>query len=142
MLVVIVAQILSLIICVWVVFHPEKALLSRASTKQAWALFAAWNLTAMFYAWLTLPSYPAVATSAMGTPTPTLPLRFAQAMVLGFCVWVVFDPERCLRKLGFTDQNIAMGSGRPLKFLRTVALFSAWNLTATFFSWLFGYVRG
>ncbi len=142
MQVVIVAQVLLLIVCAWVVFHPEKALLNRASTKQAWALFAAWNLTAMFYAWLTLPSYPAVASSAMSAPTPSLPLWFAQVLFFGFCIGVVFDSGRCLRKLGFTDQNIAMGSGRPLKFLRTVALFSAWNLTASFFSWLLGNVRG
>jgi uncharacterized membrane protein len=152
MLVVIFAQILLLIVCAWVVFHPENALLNRASTKQAWVIFASWNLTALIYAWLTGSAELAAVVTALDKPSPSLPLWFAhlisigtviaQVLFFGFCIWVVFDSKRCLRKLGFTDQNFATGLAWPLKFLRTVALFSAWNLTATFFRWLFGYVRG
>ena len=59
-----------------------------------------------------------------------------QILYFAFCVWVVFDPDRVLRKFSFSEEHLAKYSGRPLKFLRAVALFAAWNLTAALYGWL------
>ncbi|OYW10333.1 MAG: hypothetical protein B7X34_04770, partial [Acidobacteriia bacterium 12-62-4] len=80
---IIIGQIVVLILCVWVVFAPEKVLLKWGSTKRAWTLFAAWNLSAVIYAWLTLPSQLAEATSALDAPKANLPLWYVQFISIG-----------------------------------------------------------